>query len=125
MARLCFGYFASQRSFWSQRVLFFGGRPRRSYRPKPTPNAYLAAASERMLSRVQGGTPFQLKGHFTASGAKESTGSGTYEETWLSPEKWRIEISLGPYHCVRVHKSDATYQLTPDSYEPAARRPGA
>ncbi len=73
-----------------------------------------------MLVREKDALPFELKGHFVATGTPESTGQGTYDEIWLSPEKWRKEINFGAFHLVLVHKENITYQLTPDDYEPAA-----
>jgi hypothetical protein len=47
------------------------------------------------------------------------TGDGVYEETWLSPEKWRREITLGSYHAVEVRADGVRkFQATSD-YEPS------
>jgi TonB family protein len=47
-----------------------------------------------------------------ATGTPENTGTGTYEEIWVSPEKWRKEITFGNYHRILVRKGDKTYRLT-------------
>ncbi|HEX4310587.1 MAG TPA: hypothetical protein VHZ25_11205 [Acidobacteriaceae bacterium] len=46
------------------------------------------------------------------------SGEGVYEETWLSPEKWRREVTLGSYHAVEVRADGVRkFQGTSD-YEP-------
>ena len=47
------------------------------------------------------------------------TGDGTYEETWLSPEKWRREVNFGSYHAVEVRADGARKFQASEDYEPA------
>jgi hypothetical protein len=47
------------------------------------------------------------------------TGDGTYEETWVSPQQWRREVTLGSYHAVEV-RADGVRKLQASSdYEPS------
>lgn len=34
-------------------------------------------------------------------------GDGAYEETWLSPRKWRREVTFGSYHALEVRAQGA------------------
>src|ERR1700742_3735758 len=61
--------------------------------------------------RLPGAPPFHLKATFRAGPgldfAKRGestmiTGDGTYEETWVAPNTWRREVTLGSYHAVEV-----------------------
>jgi hypothetical protein len=47
------------------------------------------------------------------------TGEGTYEETWLSPEKWRREVTFGAYHAVEVRADGARKFQASSDYEPS------
>jgi Gram-negative bacterial TonB protein C-terminal len=83
-----------------------------------TVSDYLRRAREATNIRAAGSTPFHMKVHFVASGNVEFTGEGAYEETWLAPDKWRREVSFGPYHAVEVQESSKhTFQASSD-YEP-------
>jgi TonB family protein len=86
------------------------------------PAAYFSRVQAQLLERKEGGVPFHIQGHFTGYGTVESSGPGTYELTWISPRKWRSEITLGPFKQILVQKGDKTYRLTPDTYEPLAAR---
>ncbi len=78
--------------------------------------------------RMPGSEPFHMKVIFHgypgidfAKPGKSTivTGEGTYEETWLSPEKWRREVTFGAYHAVEVRADGARkFQATSD-YEPS------
>lgn len=52
------------------------------------------------LERADGTPAFHLKADFRAYGNVEFKGDGTYEEWWLSPTRWRKEVTLGRYHLV-------------------------
>jgi TonB family protein len=81
--------------------------------------AYLTQVSPQMLTRTPGGTSFHLKAHFSAKGDAKNTGDGTYEETWISPDKWRKDITFGSYKLTLVRKGDTTYRLSPKADLPA------
>jgi hypothetical protein len=78
--------------------------------------------------RLPGSAPFQMKVIFHALPGIDYTkpgqstiitGDGTYEETWISPEKWRREVTLGTYHAVEVRADGVRkFQATSD-YEPS------
>jgi hypothetical protein len=83
-----------------------------------TASDYLLRAEEVTNIRVAGSTPFHMKIHFVASGNIAFTGEGSFEETWLAPDKWRREVSFGAYHAVEVQEpSKHTFQASSD-YEP-------
>lgn len=47
------------------------------------------------------------------------TGDGEYQETWISPQQWRREVTLGRYHAVEVRTDGVRkFQVTSD-YEPS------
>jgi hypothetical protein len=52
------------------------------------------------LERAAGTPAFHLKADFQANGTVEFKGAGTYEEWWLSPSRWRKEVTLSKYHLV-------------------------
>lgn len=47
------------------------------------------------------------------------TGDGTYEETWVSTEKWRREVTLGDYHAVEVRADGVRKFQASSDYEPS------
>ena len=69
--------------------------------------------------REPGSAPFHLHGTFEASGPVELTGSGTYDETWLSPELWRVEVSLAGYHATWGSNAHGLYKDESDPYRPS------
>jgi hypothetical protein len=57
---------------------------------------------------------------FTKSGKSTIvTGDGTYEEFWISPEKWRREVTLGSYHAVEVRADGVRKFQASTDYEPS------
>jgi hypothetical protein len=60
------------------------------------------------------GTDFSKKGKSTIV-----TGDGTYEETWLSPEKWRREVIFTGYHAIEVRANAARKYQADSDYEPS------
>jgi Gram-negative bacterial TonB protein C-terminal len=71
----------------------------------PDAQAYLDRAAQAMLQRTAGNPAFHLKATFAATPAPnagtlaaQETGSGTYEETWISPSQWRKDITFGSWH---------------------------
>jgi hypothetical protein len=46
-------------------------------------------------------------------------GDGVYEETWLSPEQWRREVTLGAYHAVEVRANGMRKFQSSSNYEPS------
>lgn len=47
------------------------------------------------------------------------TGDGTYEEWWVSPEKWRREVSLAGYHAIEVRADGVRKMQASSDYEPS------
>ena len=55
--------------------------------------------------RTEGGSPFHLHARFQIPPDQ----SGTYEETWLSPRKWRREIQLGSVTLLATQNDNEAY----------------
>jgi hypothetical protein len=77
--------------------------------------------------RAPGAAPFQLKVTFHAFAgtvlskkAKDAvvTGDGTYEETWLSHDCWRREVTFPGYHAVEVFANGVRKYRADSDYEP-------
>ncbi len=78
--------------------------------------------------RMPGSEPFHMKVIFHGypgidyappHKARVITGDGVYEETWVSPAKWRREVTFGAYHAVEVRADGVRkFQATSD-YEPS------
>jgi TonB family protein len=56
--------------------------------------------------RTEGAAPFHLKASFEA---REGL-TGLYEETWLSPTRWRRQVQLGTVNVVRSLSGDNLYE---------------
>ncbi|HEX4020467.1 MAG TPA: energy transducer TonB [Acidobacteriaceae bacterium] len=86
--------------------------------PKPqTPEEFFNRARE-FSDLEAAGIPFHLKATFVASGNAEFTGNGTYEEWWLSSDKWRKEATLGNFKYVSIKNADQQVTYTSSSYVP-------
>src|SRR5690348_13940727 len=68
-------------------------------------------ASDQMNLRLPNSMPFHLRVKFHAFPGLELlppdrteilSGNGVYEETWLSQDRWRREVSLGSYHAIET-----------------------
>lgn len=77
--------------------------------------------------RLPGAAPFHMKATFHAGPGLDFakpgkstivTGDGTYEETWLAPETWRREITLGSYHAIEVRGGGVRKLQASSDYEP-------
>jgi hypothetical protein len=96
---------------------------------KPDPwTEWFQRASDQMDLRTHGSTPFHLKAVFHAFpgvvfSRKESeqiiSGDGTYEETWLTPTRWRREVNFGSYHAVEVESETGRRMQASSDYEPS------
>jgi len=96
---------------------------------KPDPwTEWFQRASDQMDLRTHGSTPFHLKAVFHAFpgvvfSKKESeqiiSGDGTYEETWLTPTRWRREVNFGSYHAVEVESETGRRMQASSDYEPS------
>lgn len=83
-----------------------------------TAEQWIAKANAVSDIRAKGSPPFHLHAIFHASGNVEVTGDGTYDLVWLSPIRWREEISLGAYHYVATQDGDLGYRDPIASYLP-------
>jgi hypothetical protein len=93
-----------------------------------SPVAWLKQAHVLTAIREPGSPPFHLKVTFHAYPGLDFskkgkstiiTGDGTYEETWLSPEKWRREVSFTGYHAVEVRGNAVRKYESDSDYEPS------
>jgi hypothetical protein len=106
--------------------------PAQAIRPQTfdskSPTDWFRRADDLTNIRLPGSVPFHMKVTFHAfpgidfskpGKSTMLTGDGIYEETWLSPEKWRREVTLGTYHAVEVRADGVRkFQATSD-YEPS------
>src|SRR5258708_36660969 len=65
--------------------------------------------------RIDGAPGFYMQASFRSD---DGTATGTYEETWLSPKKWRREGKLNETSVVEVRTEDAFYRTFPGKYAP-------
>ena len=106
--------------------------PAQAIRPQTfdskSPTDWFRRADDLTNIRLPGSVPFHMKVTFHAFPGIDFTkpgkstivtGDGIYEETWVSPEKWRREVTLGTYHAVEVRADGVRkFQATSD-YEPS------
>jgi TonB family protein len=72
----------------------------------------MRAASDLRLDDAPG---FHMKASFQS---ENGAVKGTYEETWLSPKKWRKEVKLNDASVIEVRTEDAFYRTFPGKYAP-------
>jgi hypothetical protein len=93
-----------------------------------TAQGWLEHANTLTNIREPGDAPFRLKVTFHAYPGFDFsrkgkpgiiTGDGTYEETWLSPEQWRREISFPGYHAVEIRANAVRKYHADSDYEPS------
>lgn len=65
--------------------------------------------------RVAGAAGFHLKASFHS---EDGSAKGTYEETWVSPTKWRREVRLNDTPVVEVRTETAFYRTFSGKYAP-------
>jgi outer membrane biosynthesis protein TonB len=63
--------------------------------------------------RLDGRPGFHMKASFHS---EDGAAKGTYEETWVSPKKWRRELKLNDKSLVEVRTEDAFYRTFPGKY---------
>lgn len=93
------------------------------------PGDWLRRAAEQMDLRSLGATPFHMKVTFHAWPGIEMlrpgespeiiTGTGTYEESWVSPHQWRREVTLADYHSVEVESPSGRKMQGNSDYVPS------
>jgi hypothetical protein len=86
----------------------------------PAASSYFDRARQLSSLRVEGAQPFHLRASFEASGSAELTGVGTYEETWVSPTRWRREAILGGHTVTETRNEDLGFRKFDQPY--SARR---
>lgn len=99
-----------------------------STQPKD-PAAWFARASERMSLRMPGAAPFHLHAEFQANAGQEflaqnqtpwvMTGTGSYDEVWLDPHKWRREVTFGSYHALEIEADGVRKMQASSDYVPS------
>ena len=65
--------------------------------------------------RLDGAPSFHMKASFHS---EDGTMKGSYEETWVSPKKWRRETKLNDISVVEVQTEDAFYRTFPGKFAP-------
>lgn len=85
---------------------------------KPPANSFFDRARAVQGIRVKDSSPFHLKATFNATGDAETIGTGTYEETWVSPTQWRREATLGGKTVIESRNDDDRYRQFKGDYAP-------
>lgn len=70
--------------------------------PKPQAKQLMERAHRLTDFRSKGSEPFRMRADFTLFEPGKDQRTGTYSLLWLSPEKWREEISLHDFTQVRI-----------------------
>jgi len=92
------------------------------------PIDWLTRAAGRLEIRQAGAAAFHLRANlhayqgidFSPPGQSTMvTGNGTYEEWWVSPEKWRREVTLGSYHALEAMSGGVRKFQASSDYEPS------
>jgi len=90
------------------------------------PITWFHKASNLMDPRQPGSAPFHMKASFHAGPGLELqktpeilTGDGVCDETWLNPQEWRLEVTLGTYHAVEVRNHEIHLIEPSSDYEPS------
>jgi hypothetical protein len=65
--------------------------------------------------RLEGAPGFHMKASFHSEDGKSK---GTYQETWLTPKKWRREVNLNGVSVVEVRTEHAFFRTFPGKYAP-------
>jgi TonB family protein len=59
--------------------------------------------------RTPGSSPFRLKAKFELKGMRTGTVAGTWEETFLAPDQWRVQIDLPAYQEIIIRNGKDRY----------------
>jgi len=65
--------------------------------------------------RLEGAPAFHMRANFHC---EDGSAKGTYEETWISPHKWRREVKLNDTTVLEVRTEGAFYRTFPGKYAP-------
>jgi len=65
--------------------------------------------------RLDGAPSFHMKASFHS---EDGAAKGSYEETWVSPKKWRKEVKVNDTSVVEVRTEDAFYRTFPGKFAP-------
>ncbi len=84
----------------------------------PQAEELLARARQVMEIRSAGDTPFQLSAQATIFLADGKQEKGTYELLWLSPEKWREQISFPSFRRLRILVGNRMWTQSPSEIPP-------
>jgi TonB family protein len=83
------------------------------------PGPAVAPLFERMRAmsslRLEGGPGFHMKASFHS---EDGSAKGMYEETWISPKRWRKEVRLNDASIIELRTEDAFYRIFPGKSAP-------
>src|SRR5262249_36158974 len=65
--------------------------------------------------RLEGSPAFHMKASFHSN---DGASQGAYEETWVSPTKWRREVKLNDTSLLEVMNDEDFYRVFPGKYAP-------
>jgi hypothetical protein len=77
------------------------------------PHEYFTRGRELSYPRTEGGPPFHLKGTFQGDG-RFSAYRGSYEETWIAPDRWRRQVTIGDKIFLQTHVDEKYYTHSVD-----------
>jgi len=96
--------------------------------PKDPWTDWFQRAADQMNLRMLGSAPFHMKVVFHAFpgivlSQKQSeqiiSGDGAYEETWVTPTRWRREVTFGGYHAIEAESEAGRKMQANSDYEPS------
>jgi hypothetical protein len=77
------------------------------------PHEYFNHGRELTYPRTQGSPAFHLKGTFQGAG-QFAHYVGNYEETWIAPDRWRREVTIGDKSAVETRVGEDRYSQPVD-----------
>jgi hypothetical protein len=82
------------------------------------PHEYFNRGRDLTYPRVKGSPAFRLKGSFQGDG-EFSSYQGSYEETWVAPDRWRRQVTIGDKVFVQTRVNDEyyTHSINPSMVE--------
>jgi len=77
------------------------------------PHEYFSRGRDLTYPRAKGSEAFHLQGSFKGDG-EFSSYQGSYEETWIAPDRWRRQVTIGDKVFVQTHFNDEYYTHSVD-----------
>ncbi len=94
------------------------GLPAAQADPSQEATALLTRAAELSDIRSAGTPPFRLRAHVRLLGYPQGTLEGTYLLVWVSPERWREEMTFPGYQQLRIANDGKVWRQRNLDYQP-------